>query len=103
MLIRYAPMPALGEYSNVYNTALLILQQKGFRTWYDEQTSLYGCERDGWDFLADSPTGLLGLVAIFEFKQPTVFREYWWREEGPQLYANLPKKPPDYTPVWQRP
>ena len=96
-------MPALGEYSNVYNTALLILQQKGFRTWYDEQTSLYGCERGGWDFLADSPTGLLGLVAIFEFKEPKEFREYWWREEGPDLYRALPKAAPDYTPVWRRP
>ena len=95
-------MPALSEYTNVYNTALLILQQKGFRLWYDEPTATYCCERDGWDFRADSPTGLLGVVAIFEHKRPPEFREYWWREQGPLSYRDLPRTPPDYQPVWRR-
>jgi len=29
-------MLALSEYSNVYNTALVILQRKGYQAWYDE-------------------------------------------------------------------
>jgi hypothetical protein len=100
--ISWVDMPVLGDHSNVYNTVFLILQRKGYRAWYDEGTSSYGCERDGWDFLADSPTALLGLVAIFEFKRPAEYREYWWREDGARLYESLPKTPPEYTPVWQR-
>ena len=34
-------MPTLGDYSNVYNTALLILQQKGFYLWYDKASDLF--------------------------------------------------------------
>jgi hypothetical protein len=95
-------MPALGDYSNVYNTALLILQQKGYRIWCDETETTYYCERDGWDFIADSPTALLGVVAIFDHKQPTEWREYWWMEEGPYIVRSLPRTAPEYTPVFLR-
>jgi hypothetical protein len=95
-------MPSLGEYSNVYNTALLILQQKGFRVWYEEEANRWACERDGWDFFGDSPTGLLGLVAIFEYKRPVEWREYWWREDGPWVQDELPRTAPEYTPVFLR-
>lgn len=43
-------MAALREYSNVYNTALLILAQRGYQLWYDRQTQEYCAERGGWDF-----------------------------------------------------
>ena len=96
-------MPALSEYSNVHNTALLILQQKGFQVWYDRKQDVYWAEKDGWDFMSDSPCGLLGVVAIFEHKQPSTYREYWWREDGPDVYRNLPDHPPrDYVPVFNR-
>jgi hypothetical protein len=95
-------MPALSEYSNVYNTALLILQQKGFQVWYDERTSRFWAEKDGWDFTAESPCGLLGVVAIYEFRQPSAWREYWWREEGPDVYDHLPKKPRPFESVVTR-
>jgi hypothetical protein len=95
-------MPALSEYSNVYNTAVLLLERKGFRVWMNPETSLYCCERNGWDFMSESPCGLLGLVAIFEHKAPTEPAEYWWREEGPERYGNLPTKAPAYVPVVER-
>ena len=96
-------MPALGEYSNVYNTAFLILQKKGFQVWYDEQLDQYFAEREGWDFQSPTPCGLLGLVAIFEYKQPAGFRDYWWREEGPDVYRNLPDHPSKgYVPIWMK-
>jgi len=95
-------MPALAEYSNVYNSALLILRNKGFQVWLDESTGLYCAEKDGWDFQADTPCGLLGVVAIFEYKQPSEYREYWWREEGQDIYSNLPRQPQAYKPVWKR-
>ncbi len=96
-------MPALSEYSNVYNTCLLILKKKGWRYWYDESLELFGAEKDGWDLLADSPAGLLGMVAIYEHRAPTEFREYWWREDDSiELYRNIPREKHEFTPVWQR-
>lgn len=95
-------MPALAEYANVQNTALLILQTKGFQCWFQESNETYCAERDGWDFMADSPLGLLGLIAIYEFKQPTSCPEYWWREEGAWLLDSLPRSPKPYTPIWAR-
>ena len=82
-------MSSLSEYSNVYNTALLILQKKGFRVWYDKEIKVYCAEKEGWDFMADTPCGLLGVVSIYEFKKPEKDEEYWWRVEGPQIYGNI--------------
>jgi hypothetical protein len=70
-------MPALSEHSNVYNTALPNLREKGFRVWYDEKTELYGAERNGWDFMSPSPLGLLGLIAIYEHTEPGSSSQYW--------------------------
>ena len=95
-------MPALSEYTNVYNTVILILQKKGYQTWYDEQADLYCAEKDGWDFTADTPCGLLGVVGIYEFKQPEEYEEYWWREEGPDLYHQLPRQPRAYRSVSEK-
>jgi hypothetical protein len=76
-------MPALGAYTNVLNTALVILQRKGFRVWSDEKEENWYAEKDGWDFMADDPIQLLGLVAIFEHQRPTEFSEYWWQLQEP--------------------
>lgn len=69
-------MAALGEHSNVYSTALDLLRLKGFTVWYEEGSSSFWCQREGWDFCSDSPCGLLGLVAIFEHKNPSKYTEY---------------------------
>ncbi|MCY1043320.1 hypothetical protein OV208_18530 [Corallococcus sp. bb12-1] len=96
-------MPALTEYPNVSDTALIILKQKGFQVWYDKMAEAFCAEKDGWDFMATSPCGLLGVVAIYEHKHPEKFAEYWWRERrSPSLYDNLPDGPRPYTPVWQK-
>ena len=92
-------MPALSEYTNVYNTALNVLKKKGFQSWYDEETDLFCAEKDGWDFMADSPCGLLGVVTIVEFIQPKNHEEYWWRVEDEQLYRNIPSEPKKYVSV----
>lgn len=93
-------MPALGEYSNVYDTAVTLLRQKGFQVWSDDSTELYFAERDGWDFASESPVGLLGLVAIFEAVQPAKYREYWWRLDASGEAQSLPKTPVrPYKPV----
>jgi hypothetical protein len=93
-------MAALSEYTNVYNTALLVLRAKGYQLWYDKETEDFCAESGGWDFRAPTPCGLLGLVAIFELKKPTQFVDYWWREEGPEVVRDLPHQPEQaYWPV----
>ena len=95
-------MPALSYYSNVHNTALVILQQKGYRVWTEDAQQRYCAEKDGWDFMADDPVQLLGLVAIHDFHRPADFAEYWWRLREPWLLDALPDHKPDFTPIWQR-
>jgi hypothetical protein len=93
-------MAALIDYTNVRNTALLIAKQKGFQVWYDRQTDEYCAEKEGWDFRSPSAAGLLGLIAIYEFKQPPAYSEYWWRVDGPELFPELPNAPErEYWPV----
>ena len=96
-------MPALSAYANTENTSLVILKNKGYRTWYDESLDMYGCEKEGWDFLANSITELLGVVAIYEHHgSPNEFREYWWRIEEPWLIESVPKTKPTFKAVWDR-
>ena len=95
-------MPALGYYTNVRNTALVILQRKGYRVWTEQNGDTICAEKDGWDFMADDSVQLLGLISIYEAQQPAVYREYWWRIDEPRLYDSIPNTPPDYVPVWKR-
>ncbi|MBC8951177.1 hypothetical protein [Xenorhabdus sp. TS4] len=92
-------MPALSEYSNLTNTVFNVLDKKGFNIWYDEEVDMYCAEKDGWDFMADSPCGLLGVISIYEFKQPEEYKEYWWRDEEKDLLNNLTHTPPEYKSV----
>jgi hypothetical protein len=92
-------MPALSAYLNVWNTCLVVLQQKGFRAWTDEAQEQFFAERDGWDFFADDPIQLLGLVALHDHHRPDRFDEYWWRIEEPWLVESLPTSAPPYISV----
>ncbi len=93
-------MPALSDYTNVFDTALHLLSEKGYQLWFDEEAMLYFAEKEGWDFAASSPVGLLGVVAIFEAKKPTTYREYWWRDDV-KMDGKLPTAPKqNYTPVY---
>jgi hypothetical protein len=88
-------MPALSEHSNVYNSALLVAQAKGYDIWYRKETDQYCAQKNGWDFWASSPCGLLGLIAMFEHISPEEYREYWWQVDGPEVYSeSLPSSPP---------
>ncbi len=95
-------MPALSEYTNVYNTALELLSQKGFQLWFDEAAQLFYAEKEGWDFAGDTPLGLLGVVTIWEARQPTACKEYWWKDEGGTDYRQLPEEPKPYEPIYKR-
>lgn len=99
-------MPALFEYSNVYNTALLILEREGYQLWVEpgQDGAYYHAERHGWEFVSPTPVGLLGLIAIFKARRPRRFREYWWRVDGRDLdgRGRLPKRPRPFKPIWER-
>lgn len=95
-------MPSLSEYSNVYNTATALLQEKGFQVWHDKETDAFCAEKDGWDFQSESPVGLLGLISIYEFINPQQYSEYWWRHENDVDCRDLPRLPAPYHPVWLR-
>jgi hypothetical protein len=93
-------MPTLSEYTNVYGTALRVLMDKGYQVWFDRKTNLFWAERDGWDFVGDSPTGLLGVIAIFEHRSPTEYKEYWWRKDHDHIdVRTLPDAPEPYNSV----
>jgi hypothetical protein len=69
-------MPDLSAYLNVYNTALVALERKVWSLHYDKSHDWWFAEKDGWEFLADNPMELLGLVAIFEHHAPKKKAEY---------------------------
>ena len=98
-------MPALGAFSNVWNTALHILRQKGYQVWTDETQDTWYAERDGWDYTGNDPIQLLGLVAIYESVAPTCFEPYWWLVNTPgPLEIEAPSTiEPRYKPVWEKP
>ena len=96
-------MSALADYTNVYDTALSILVKKGYQLWYIESTKTFWAERDGWDFASDTPVGLLGVVAIFDFHHPAECTDYWWRLPPAGLYRALPGQPSKpYVPIYTR-
>ncbi|GGN85532.1 hypothetical protein GCM10010112_66040 [Actinoplanes lobatus] len=94
-------MPTLSEHVNVYTTAIAVLEQKGFSIWYDRENDTFCAQRDGWDFWADNPISLLGLAAIFEYKNPSEYTNRWWETEGSIRYPNVPETAPEYTPAYR--
>jgi hypothetical protein len=96
-------MPALSAYANTENTALVILRQKGYQVWYEEKLEMYGAEKNGWDFSANSITELLGVVSIYEHHgSPDLYREYWWKIDDPLLINNVATEKPNFVPVYQK-
>jgi hypothetical protein len=95
-------MPTLSEYSNVYNSALLVAKNKGYDVWYNSETNFYCAQKGGWDFWAKSPCGLLGLIAMFEHLSPTEYKSYWWQVEGPDIYDDMPTAPQPFTSVMEK-
>lgn len=82
-------MPDLSAYLNVYNTALVVLERKGWALRYDKERGWWFAQKDGWEFLADDPMQLLGLVSIFEHHAPKAKAEYWWKIDEPDLLSKF--------------
>ena len=82
-------MPDLSAYPNVYNTALVVLGHKGFSVRLDESKDEWYATKGEWEFLADDPIQLLGLVSIYEHQSPKEKKEYWWKIDEPDLITKL--------------
>lgn len=50
---------------------------KGYQVWMDDIGGFWA-EKNGWDFVSDNPAGLLGMIVIYETKQPDSFQPRWW-------------------------
>ena len=82
-------MPDLSSYLNVYNTALVVLERKGWTLRRDKVCDDWYATKDGWEFLADNPMELLGLVSIYEHHAPKKKAEYWWKIDQPDILRKL--------------
>ena len=82
-------MSDLSAHLNVYNTALVVLERKGWALRYDKLREWWFATKDGWEFLAEDPMQLLGLVAIYESHAPLAKSEYWWKIDDPDLLSKF--------------
>lgn len=95
-------MPALSEYSNVHNTVFNIIINKGYKLWYNKETEMYCAEKNRWDFMADTPCSLLGIISIYEYKNPQSYQEYWWKDESSLSEKNLSTQAPSYISIVEK-
>lgn len=82
-------MSDLSAYLNVYNTALVVLSQKGWHLRLDAAREQWYATKEKWELMADDPIQLLGLVAIHEHHAPAKKMEYWWKIDQPDLLSKL--------------
>ncbi len=92
-------MASLSSHSNVYNTCLHILRQRGYRLWVEGEQDESGCyptelawmaEKNGATFHADNPIELMGLAAIYEHVNPVgEVQPGWWTVQGPDIKNEL--------------
>jgi hypothetical protein len=90
-------MASLSSHGNVYNICLLVLHRKGYKLWveqYIENTRnnvahipiyTWKAKKNDYDFAADDPIQLLGLVSVYEHIEPSnILTPYWWTTNDDQ-------------------
>lgn len=91
-------MVAIASARNVYNTCLRIFRARGFELWIEERGEntngmedvFYFAKKGEFDFAAPNPIELLGLAAIYEYKNPQKPPDsYWWMVEGEDIHDEL--------------
>lgn len=85
-------MTQLSSYPNVFNTCLVLLRREGFNLAYDKANDVWKAERNEFQFKADNPIELLGLVSIYQKLQPKDQKEYWWQINEPNILDELDPK-----------
>ena len=71
----------------MWNTCLELLHRKGCRVRVlldaeDGGSDVYEAEIGEFNFTADTPVELLGLLTIFETVRPAAYKPYWWTLDG---------------------
>ena len=84
-----SPMFRLSELHDVSDVAIITLGERGYRVWWEasERPSAddWWAEKEGREFVAKSPLGLLGLVALWESRG-----DEWQKRAGePELLERL--------------
>jgi hypothetical protein len=95
-------MADLYAHTNVENTSLRILREKGYalRHYYDldkaemiiPDSQLWEAEKNGCNLLAHTPMELLGLAYIYEYHgEPPgdQLEPYWWVVHGEDIHDEL--------------
>jgi len=93
-------MASLGSHINVWETCLQLMDRLGYELEAtfcieegEEGMGTWFAMKDGFDFAADDPIQLLGLVAIHEDVRPEKDEPYWWRAKTvrtkPDLFDQL--------------
>jgi hypothetical protein len=86
-------MAALVGSGNVYNTCLRIMRSRGYSLTFESTENdffQWWAEKNGYDFVANNPIELLGLVSIYEYHQPDgPPTDYWWSVDGSNIYDEL--------------
>jgi hypothetical protein len=92
-------MASLSSHTNVYNTCLRILRQRGYRLWVEGELDhnvmypndlAWMAEKNGKTFQADNPIELLGLAAIYEYVNPVgETQPDWWTVPGANIKDEL--------------
>lgn len=95
-------MSRLSSHTNVYNTCLRLIREKGYNINLEGDTDeddiiipdslIWIAEKGEYDFLAHNPIELLGLVCIHEKIQPEKDEPYWWSVDGEDIYSELMDK-----------
>ena len=84
-----SPRFRLSEVHDVSNVAIITLGERGYRVWWEasERPSAddWWAEKEGREFVAKSPLGLLGLVTLWESRG-----DEWQKRPGePDLVGRL--------------
>ena len=79
----------LSEVHDVSNVAIITLGERGYRVWWEASERLsaddWWAEKEGREFVAKSPLGLLGLVTLWESRG-----DEWQKRPGePDLVGRL--------------
>jgi len=93
-------MKQLTSHANVYNTCLRILRERGYELRLEGEVDAEGIiipSSLNWVALvsdyqmnAHNPIELLGLIAIYEERNPKPDSDsYWWSVSGPDIYREL--------------
>lgn len=88
-------MAVLYDRVGVYDCAIAVIISKGYQVWYDRELEDFWAEKDGRDFVSPTPTGLLGVISMWEELGLQEWKYQWWKTPEAALvnHLELPSAP----------